>query len=91
MKYILLGLTIGGYSHSLPYFILGSYYFSDILGFILHIVISANRHMHVLEGCRMTEFELDIKYSFKGFISSNGVLYGRRTVETHAFQIIRKT
>ena len=25
--------------------------------------------MHVLEGCRMPEFELDIKYSFKDFIS----------------------
>ena len=25
-------------------------------------------NMHVLEGCRMPEFELDIKYSFKGFI-----------------------
>ena len=49
-------------------------------------------NMHVLEGCRMPEFELDIKYSFKGFISDNGVLYERRrTVETHAFQIIRKT
>ena len=48
--------------------------------------------MHVLEGCRMPEFELDIKYSFKGFISDNGVFYGRRrTVETHALQIIRKT
>ena len=48
--------------------------------------------MHVLEGCRLPEFELDIKYLFKGFISDNGVLYGRRrTVETHAFQIIRKT
>ena len=48
--------------------------------------------MHVLEGCRMPEFELDIKYSFKGFISDNGFLYGRRrTVETHAFKIIRKT
>ena len=49
-------------------------------------------NMHVLEDCRMPEFELDIKYSFKDFISDNGVLYGRRrTVETHAFQIIRKT
>ena len=49
-------------------------------------------NMHVLEGCRMPEFELDIKYSFKGFLSDNGVLYGRRrTVETHTFQIIRKT
>ena len=49
-------------------------------------------NMHVLEGCRMPEFELDIKYSFKGFTSDNGVLHGRRrTVETHAFQIIRKT
>ena len=48
--------------------------------------------MHVLEVCRTPEFELDIKYSFNGFISDNGVLYGRRwTVETHAFQIIRKT
>ena len=37
-------------------------------------------NMHVLEGCRMAEFELDIKYSFKGFISDNGVLYGRRRV-----------
>ena len=35
VKYILLGPTIGGYSHSLPYFIPGSYYFSDILGVIL--------------------------------------------------------
>ena len=43
MKYILLGPTTGGYSHSLPYFIPGSYYFSNILGFILQIVISANR------------------------------------------------
>ena len=43
LKYILLGPTIGGYSHSLPYFIPGSYYFSDILGVILHTVISANR------------------------------------------------
>ena len=43
MKYILLGPTTGGYSHSLPYFIPRSYYFSDILGFILHTVISANR------------------------------------------------
>ena len=25
MKYILLGTTVAGYSHSLPYFILGSY------------------------------------------------------------------
>ena len=41
VKYILLGPTIGGYSHSLPYFIPGSYYFSDILGVILHTVISA--------------------------------------------------
>ena len=32
-------------------------------------------NMHVLEGCRMPEFELDIKYSFKGFTSDNGVLY----------------
>ena len=49
-------------------------------------------NMHVLEGCRMPEFELDIKYSFKGFTSDNDVLYGRRrTVETHAFKIIRKT
>ena len=41
--------------------------------------------MHVLEGCRMPEFELDIKYSFKDFASDNGVLYGRRrTVETHS-------
>ena len=48
--------------------------------------------MHVLEGFRKPEFEHGIKYSFKGFISDNGVLYGqRRTVETHAFQIIRKT
>ena len=48
--------------------------------------------MHVLEDCRMPEFELDIKYSFKDFISDNGVLYGRRrTVETDAFQIIKKT
>ena len=43
VKYILLGPTTGGYSHSLLYFIPGSYYFSDILGFILHTVISANR------------------------------------------------
>ena len=86
---MLLGPTTGGYSHSLSYFIPGSYYFSDILGFILHTVISANRQ----HACaRMPEFELDIKYSFKDFISDNGVLYGRRrTVETHAFQIIRKT
>ena len=28
-------------------------------------------NMHVLEGCRMPEFELDIKYSFKGFTSDN--------------------
>ena len=42
VKYILLGPTTGGYSHSLPYFVPGSYYFSDILGFILHTVISAN-------------------------------------------------
>ena len=34
-------------------------------------------NMHVLEGCRMPEFELDIKYSFKGFISDNGVWYGQ--------------
>ena len=48
--------------------------------------------MHVLEGCRIPELELDIKYSFKGFISGNGVLYGRRrTAETYAFQMIRKT
>ena len=47
--------------------------------------------MHVLEGCRMPEFELEIKYSFKGSIPNNGVLYGRRrTVETHAFQMIKK-
>ena len=47
--------------------------------------------MHVLEGCRMPELELDIKYSFKDFISDNGVLYGqRRTVETHAFQSLEK-
>ena len=25
--------------------------------------------MHVVEGCRIPEFELDIKYSFKDFIS----------------------
>ena len=37
----MLGATIGRYSHSLPYFIPGSYYFSDILGFILHTVTSA--------------------------------------------------
>ena len=43
VKYIILEPTIGGYSHSLLYFIPGSYYFSDILGFILHTVISANR------------------------------------------------
>ena len=93
MKYILLRPTAGGYSHSLPYFIPGSYYFSDVLGFILHTVISANRqYAYVLEGCRMPEFELDIKHSFKGFISDSGVLYGRRrTVEAHAFQIIGKT
>ena len=49
-------------------------------------------NMHVLESFRMPEFELDIKHSFKGFTSDNGVLYGRRrTVETHAFKIIRKT
>ena len=88
MKYILLGPTTGGYSHSLLYFMPGSYSFSDILGFILHTVILVNRligNMHVLEGCRMPEFELDIKYSFKGFTSDNGVLYGRRrTVETHS-------
>ena len=47
--------------------------------------------MLLLEGYQMPKFELDIKYSFKGFISDNGVLYGRRTVETHAFRIIRKT
>ena len=47
--------------------------------------------MHVLEGCRMPELELDIKHSFKDFIPVNGVLYGRRTVETHTFQIIKKT
>ena len=35
MKYILLGPTTGGYSHSLPYFIPGSYYF---IGF--HITYS---------------------------------------------------
>ena len=39
----------------------------------------------------MSEFELDITDSFKGFISDNGVFHGRRrTVETHAFQIIKK-
>ena len=43
VKYILLGPTTGGYSHSLLCFMPGSYYFSDILGFILHTVISVNR------------------------------------------------
>ena len=43
VKYILLGPTTGGYSHSLLCFMPGSYYFSDILGFTLHTVISVNR------------------------------------------------
>ena len=48
--------------------------------------------MHVLEGCRMPKFELDIKYSFKGSIPYNGIFYGWwRTVDTHAFQMIKKT
>ena len=42
LKYILLGPKTGGYSDSIPYFIPGSY-FSDILGFILHTVTSANQ------------------------------------------------
>ena len=46
---MLLGPTTGGYSHSLSYFIPGSYYFSDILGFILHTVTSANRQYAWLE------------------------------------------
>ena len=43
VKYILLEATIGGCSHSLSYFIPGSYYFSHILSFILHTVISVSR------------------------------------------------
>ena len=93
MKYVLLGPTTGGYLHSLPYFVPGSYYFSDIYWVSYYIQLyRLIGNVHVLEGCRMPEFELDNKYSFKGCISDNGVLCGRRrTVETHAFQIIRKT
>ena len=39
VKYILLGATIGGYSHSTLYSITASSYFGHILGFISHIVI----------------------------------------------------
>ena len=40
VKYELLGTTVGGYSHSLPYSILGSCYVSDILDFLRQTVIS---------------------------------------------------
>ena len=89
MKYIVLGPTTGGYSHSQPYFIPGSYYF---IGF--HITYSYIGSSAICLWSKVVEWPNSnlILKGLKGFISDNGVFYGRRrTVETHAFQIIRKT